>query len=186
MNIIHTDLKDVYILEPKIFGDHRGWFLESWSQRTMEENGLFYHFVQDNHSYNAAKGTLRGLHFQKGDAAQTKLVRCIRGALLDVAVDVRVGSPTYKKWVAVELTAENFRQLLVPRGFLHGYLTLTDDVEFLYKVDNLYNKEADRSILWNDPELGVDWGIQNPILSEKDVKAPLYKNSDIDFIYGKI
>ncbi len=186
MNIISTDLKDVYILEPKVFGDHRGWFLESWSQRTMEENGLFYHFVQDNHSYNAAKGTLRGLHFQKGDAAQTKLVRCIRGALLDVAVDVRVGSPTYKKWVAVELTAENFRQLLVPRGFLHGYLTLTDDVEFLYKVDNLYNKEADRSILWNDPELGVDWGIQNPILSEKDVKAPLYKNSDIDFIYGKI
>ncbi len=183
MNIIPTELKDLYILEPEVHGDHRGWFMESWSQRTMEEHGLFYHFVQDNHSYSTVKGTLRALHCQKGEASQAKLVRCAKGSILDVAVDVRQGSPTYKKWIAVELSAANFRQLLVPRGFLHGYLALTDEVEFLYKTDNFYNKEADRSVYWNDPELGVDWGIKEPILSEKDARAPLFKDSDLDFIY---
>ena len=183
MNIISTDLKDVYILEPKVFGDHRGWFLESWSERMMLEKGLNYHFVQDNHSFSAEKGTLRGLHCQKDDAAQAKLVRCAGGAVMDFVVDVRHGSPTYKKWIAVELTAENFRQLLIPKGFLHGFLTLTDNVEFLYKADSYYNKEADRSIIWNDPELAVQWGISDPIVSEKDALAPLYRDSDLDFIY---
>ncbi len=183
MNIVKTDVLDVYIIEPKVFGDQRGWFMESWSERDMKDAGILYNFVQDNHSFSAQKGTLRGLHFQKGEAAQAKLVRCTRGAVLDVAVDMREGSPTYKKWVGVELSAENHRQLLVPRGFLHGFLTLTEDVEFLYKTDNFYNAEADRNILWNDPELGVDWGILNPILSEKDAKAPLLKDSDIDFKY---
>lgn len=181
MKIIKTDVLDLFIIEPKVFGDSRGWFVESWSEKAMEKAGLHYHFVQDNHSFSAQKGTLRGLHYQKGDAAQAKLVRCTRGAVLDVAVDMRKSSSTYKKWVAVELSAENFRQLLVPRGFLHGFLTLTDNVEFLYKVDNYYNKEADRGIRWDDPELGIEWGIMNPILSDKDKNAPYLKDSDIDF-----
>ena len=183
--MIKTEVLDVVILEPRVFGDTRGWFMESWSQQKMEDAGLFYQFVQDNHSFSAKKGVLRGLHFQKGEAAQAKLVRCARGAVLDVAVDMRVGSPTYKKWVAVELSAENKRQLLIPRGCLHGFVTLTDDVEFLYKADNYYCPEADRNILWNDPEIGVDWGIEHPILSEKDANAPTLAQSDIDFIYKK-
>lgn len=183
MNVIKTDLLDVYILEPQAFGDHRGWFMESWSQKKMEEAGLFYNFVQDNHSFSAKKGTLRGLHFQKGDAAQAKLVRVAKGAVVDFAVDMREGSPTYKKWVGVELSAENKRQLLIPRGFLHGFVTLTDDVEFLYKADNYYNAEADRGIRWNDPDIAVDWNIENPITSDKDNNAPLLKDSDIDFKY---
>ncbi|MFR7992736.1 MAG: dTDP-4-dehydrorhamnose 3,5-epimerase [Lachnospiraceae bacterium] len=185
MNVIKTEVLDVVILEPRVFGDNRGWFMESWSQQKMEDAGLFYQFVQDNHSFSAKKGVLRGLHFQKGEAAQAKLVRCARGAVLDVAVDMRVGSTTYKKWVAVELSAENKRQLLIPRGCLHGFVTLTDDVEFLYKADNYYCPEADRNILWNDPEIGVDWGIEHPILSEKDANAPTLAQSDIDFIYKK-
>lgn len=185
MNVIKTDVLDVYILEPQVFGDHRGWFMESWSQKAMEDAGLYYNFVQDNQSFSAKKGTLRGLHFQKGDAAQAKLVRCNRGAVVDFAVDMREGSPTYKKWVGVELSAENKKQLLIPRGFLHGFVTLTDDVEFLYKADNLYNAEADRGIRWNDPDIGVDWNIENPITSDKDNNAPLLKDSDIDFKYVK-
>lgn len=183
MNVIETNVKDVFIIEPDVFGDKRGWFFESWSEKKMQDKGLFYNFVQDNHSFSALKGTLRGLHFQKGDAAQAKLVRCSRGAVMDVAVDMRKNSPTYKKWVGVELSAENHRQLLIPRGFLHAFLTLTDDVEFLYKADNYYSPENDRNIIWNDPEIGIDWGIENPILSEKDKNAPLLKDSDIDFIY---
>ena len=183
MNVIKTDLLDVYILEPEKFGDHRGYFMESWSKQKMEAAGLYYDFVQDNQSFSAKKGTLRGLHFQKGDAAQAKLVRCVRGAVKDFAVDMRKGSPTYKKWIGVELSPENNRQLLIPRGFLHGFVTLTDDVEFLYKADNYYSKENDRGICWNDPEIGVDWGIDNPVTSDKDNNAPLLKDSDIDFVY---
>lgn len=183
MNVIKTDVIDVYIIEPKVFGDHRGWFMEAWSIQKMREAGLEYDFVQDNHSFSAQKGTLRGLHFQKGDAAQAKLVRCTKGAVLDVAVDLRKGSPTYKKWVAVQLSAENKRQLLIPRGMAHAFLTLTDNVEFLYKADNFYCPEADRSIIWNDPEINVTWGIENPIVSEKDASAPCLQNSDIDFVY---
>ena len=185
MNVIETGLVDAYILEPRVFGDNRGWFMESWSEKTMADAGLHYNFVQDNHSFSAQKGTLRGLHFQKGDSAQAKLVRCVKGAIMDVIVDMREGSPTYKKWVKVELSEENKRQLLVPRGFLHGFVTLTENVEFLYKVDNLYDAPADRNIIWNDAEIGVDWGIENPILSEKDKNAPTLLESDIDFKYSK-
>ncbi len=181
MNFIKTELNGVYIVEPKVFGDHRGFFMESWSKRVFEEAGLHYDFVQDNHSRSTGKGTLRGIHFQKGDKAQAKLVRCARGAVLDVAVDLRPASPTYKKWVAVELSAENFRQLLIPRGFGHGFVTLTDDVEFLYKADNPYAPEADGGIRWNDPELGVNWGIEQPILSAKDQNNPFLKNAIIGF-----
>lgn len=175
MDLLRTKLEGVYILIPKVFGDHRGFFMESWSRRTMEEAGLFYDFVQDNHSLSTVKGTLRGIHFQKGDKAQAKLVRCVRGAVLDVAVDLRHDSPTYKQWVGVELSEENKKQLLIPRGFGHGFVTLTDHVEFLYKADNYYAPKADGGIRWNDSDIGVDWGISEPILSEKDTKSPFLK-----------
>lgn len=168
MKVTKTKLDGVVIIEPDVFGDHRGFFMESWSQKKMEEAGLFYNFVQDNHSMSSVKGTLRGIHFQKDDKAQAKLVRCVKGAVLDVAVDLRHDSPTYKQWVSVELSAENFKQLLIPRGFGHGFVTLTDEVEFLYKADNYYAPEADVGIRWNDPEIGVEWGVENPILSVKD------------------
>lgn len=181
MNVIKTELEGVCILETKIFGDDRGWFTESWSKRTMEEAGLHYEFVQDNHSFSAQKGTLRGIHFQMEPYAQAKLVRCTLGAVLDAAVDLRKDSPTYRKWVVVELSAGNKRQFLIPRGFGHAFLTLTDDVEFLYKADQYYNYESDRGIAWNDPEIGIDWPLKNPILSEKDRNAPLLKDSDINY-----
>jgi len=181
MNFIKTALEGVYIVEPKVFGDHRGFFMESYSKKVFEEAGLYYDFVQDNHSASTVKGTLRGIHFQRGEKAQAKLVRCTKGAVLDVAVDLRPNSPTYKKWVGVELSAENKRQLLIPRGFGHGFLTLTDDVEFLYKADNYYAPEADGGIRWNDPEIGVEWGVDNPILSQKDANAPFLQDAITEY-----
>lgn len=176
MKITKTKLDGVLIIEPDVFGDNRGFFMESWNKKKMEEVGLYYDFVQDNHSKSTVKGTLRGIHFQKGDKAQAKLVRCVKGAVLDVAVDLRKNSPTFKQWVGVELSEENKKQLLIPRGFGHGFVTLTDDVEFLYKADNYYAPEADAGIRWNDSEIGVEWGAENPILSEKDKKNPFLKD----------
>lgn len=181
MKVIKTEIDGVYIVEPQVFGDERGWFMESYSKVKLPE--IKADFVQDNHSYSSKKGVLRGIHFQNGEHAQAKLVRVCRGAVLDVAVDLRKGSPTYKKWVAVELSAENKRQLFIPRGFGHGFVTLTDEVEFLYKADNYYDHESDRSIRFDDPEIGVKWNIENPILSEKDRNAPYLKDSDCSFIY---
>jgi len=183
MQIINTKIPGVLILEPQVFKDPRGWFMESWSAAKFHAAGIEYNFVQDNHSYSAMKGVLRGIHFQNGSAAQAKLVRVTRGAVLDVAVDLRKGSPTYKQWVSARLTSENKRQLLIPRGFGHGFVTLTDDVEFLYKTDNPYNAKADRSIRWNDPELAINWGIDQPIISDKDAIAPSLRDSDCDFIW---
>lgn len=181
MNIIKTELESIYILEPNVFGDHRGWFTESWSKRTMEAAGFNYEFVQDNHSFSAQKHTLRGIHFQLNPYSQSKLVRCTKGAVLDVAVDLRKTSPHFMKWIAVELSEENKRQLLIPKGFGHAFLTLTEDVEFLYKTDQYYSAEHDRSISWNDPDINIKWPIDHPILSEKDIKAPLLKDSDVNF-----
>jgi len=181
MKLIETELAGVYIVEPAVFGDYRGFFLESWSKRTFEAAGLRYEFIQDNHSSSTVRGTLRGIHFQRGEKAQAKLVRCTRGAVLDVAVDLRPSSPNYKKWIGVELSGENKRQLLIPRGFGHGFVTLTDDVEFLYKADNYYAPEADGGIRWNDPDIGVDWGVENPVLSEKDSRAPFLKDAVTGF-----
>ena len=164
MEFIKTAIDGVYIVEPKVFGDHRGFFMESYSKRVFEEAGLHYDFVQDNHSSSTVKGTLRGIHFQRGDKAQAKLVRCV-----------------YKKWVAVELSEENKRQLMIPRGFGHGFVTLTDEVEFLYKADNYYAPEADGGIRWNDPELNIDWGVDEPILSQKDQTSPWLKDAITDF-----
>ena len=175
MKMTKTKLDGVVILEPDVFGDNRGFFMESWNQRKMEELGLNYSFVQDNHSKSTIKGTLRGIHFQKGEKAQAKLVRCIRGAVLDVVVDLRYYSQTYKEWISVILSEDNKKQLMIPRGFGHGFLTLTDDAEFLYKADNFYSSEMDAGIRWNDPEIGIQWGIDNPILSTKDANNPYLK-----------
>lgn len=182
MKIMDTFLSDVFVLIPDVYGDQRGWFMETWSTMKMQKSGFNYDFVQDNHSYSSKKGVLRGIHFQIGKSAQAKLVRCVKGSVLDVAVDLRKNSPNYKKWISVELSADNKKQLLIPRGFGHGFLTLTDDVEFLYKTDNLYDAASDRSIRWNDPELAIHWGIEQPIISEKDASAPYLNDSDFDFI----
>lgn len=176
MKIIQTKLNGVYILEPKIWRDHRGFFMELWSERTLDALGLSYRFVQENYSVSTEAGTLRGIHFQRGDKSQAKLGCCLKGSLLDIAVDLRAGSITYKQWIAVELSDVNKRQILVPRGFGHGIVTLTDNVEFLYKVDNYYAPESEGGIRWNDPDIGVDWGIDHPILSEKDAKNPFLKD----------
>lgn len=182
MKVIKTDIEDVFIIEPQVFGDHRGWFCETYSKVKFEQNGIDIDFVQDNSSFSAQKGTLRGLHFQLSPKAQTKLLRCTKGAIIDVAVDLRKDSKTYKKWVAVELSEENKKQLLIPKGFGHGFITLVDNVEVNYKVDEFYSKEHDRSIRFDDPEIGVIWGsLTKPILSDKDLQAPLLKDSDVNF-----
>ena len=187
MKVIDTDIEDVKIIEPDCFGDHRGWFMETYSTNKFKEIGIENEFVQDNHSMSQKKGTLRGLHFQNNPYAQAKLVRCTKGEVIDVAVDIRRGSPTYKKWVSVKLTAENKRMFYIPRGFAHGFLCLSDDVEFQYKVDNLYSKECDRGIRYDDPSIHVDWGSLlegiEPILSEKDKNGPTLEESDANFIY---
>ena len=176
MQIIKTNLEDVIIIESKVFGDHRGWFYETYNKEKFLQLGINIDFIQDNHSFSAKKGTLRGIHFQIGESVQTKLVRCIKGKVLDVAVDLRRESATFGEWVSVELSAENKRQLFIPRGFGHGFVTLSDNCEFVYKVDNYYSKENDRSILWNDKKLNIDWGIDKPYLSEKDKYAKDLKN----------
>ena len=183
MKKIETAIPGVYIIEPQVFGDHRGYFMETYSTKAFAEIGIHTVFVQDNQSFTAKKGTLRGIHFQNDPMAQAKIVRVTRGAVFDVAVDLRKGSPTYKQWIGVELSDENKRMVYIPRGFGHGFVTLTDDVEFCYKVDNLYSRECDRGIRFNDPEIGVDWGVKEPILSAKDMSTPMLADSDCNFIY---
>ena len=184
MNIIKTDIEGVVIIEPRVFGDERGYFFESFSQREFEEKVCKTTFIQDNQSFSTY-GVLRGLHFQAAPHAQSKLVRVTKGKVLDVAVDIRKGSPTYGKHVAVELSEENHRQLFIPRGFAHGFVVLSDEVIFQYKCDNFYNKESEGSLLWNDPELGIDWGIAHTdaILSEKDKESPSLKDFVSPFSY---
>lgn len=181
MKITKTEIEGLYIVEPQVFGDNRGWFMETWTKSKLTDAGINIEFVQDNQSYSAQKGTLRGLHFQTNPKSQTKLLRCTRGEILDVAVDLRRNSSTYKKWVSVVLNAENKKQFLIPKGFAHGFVTLTDDVEVQYKVDEYYAPECDRSVRFDDPEIGVDWGVKDPILSQKDLKAPFLKDSDVNF-----
>ena len=184
MKVTETELKDVYIVEPRVFGDHRGWFMESYSKAVFLKAGIDCDFVQDNQSFSAQKGTLRGLHYQLNPKCQAKIVRCTKKTILDVAVDIRKGSPMYKKWVAVELSAENKKQLFIPRGFAHGFVTLTDDVEVQYKADNYYAPECDGNIRYDDPDIGVNWGSGEFILSEKDKNAPLLKDRmNLNFVY---
>jgi len=157
MKITETKLPDVYLITPTIFEDNRGWFMETYSKRVIKKDiGIDINFVQQNYSYSRYKGTLRGLHFQNNPMAQTKLVRCIRGRIFDVVVDIRKKSPTYLKWISVELSEENKTQILIPKGFAHGFLTLTDNVEVQYEVDEFYSKEHDRSIRFDDPDIGIN------------------------------
>ena len=186
MKRIDTKLPGVCIVEPVVHGDHRGYFMETYSTAAFAAIGIDTVFVQDNQSFSAQKGVLRGIHFQNAPMAQAKLVRVTKGAVLDVAVDLRKGSSTYCQWVSVELSAENKRMFYIPRGFGHGFVTLTDNVEFCYKVDNLYSRECDRGIRFNDPAIGVAWGIEAPILSQKDTTSPLLSESDCNFIYGEV
>lgn len=185
MELIKTQLKDAFIIEPKVFGDNRGWFCESYSKRAFEEIGINDTFVQDNKSFSQKKGTLRGLHCQKDPDAQVKLVSCVRGAINDVIVDVRHGSPTFLKHIVVELSAQNNRMLYVPAGFLHGFVSLTPDVMLSYKVDKYYSPENDRSVRFDDPAFGIDWGSGEFTMSQKDLKAPLLADSDVYFEYDK-
>lgn len=182
MEVDASALPGVLILTPRRFGDARGWFMETFSAPKMAEAGLGHlAWVQDNQSFSAAKSTLRGLHYQAPPHAQDKLVRCSRGAILDVAVDFRDGSPTFGRWVGVELTAENGRQLLVPKGFLHGFVTLTEDTEVQYKCTDVYAPDCDGAVRWDDPQIGINWGVSSPILSDKDAKAPLLKDAPRPF-----
>jgi dTDP-4-dehydrorhamnose 3,5-epimerase len=178
-----TALPEVILLQPRRFGDARGWFSETWNRRTFAAAGLHLpDFVQDNHSYSARRHTLRGLHFQRPPHAQAKLVRCSRGRVLDVAVDVRRGSPRYGQWATAEISAENGRQLYLPAGFLHGFLTLTDDCEVQYKCSDYYAPECDGAVHWNS--LGIDWGTDAPLLSDKDAVAPPFGDFETPFDYA--
>jgi dTDP-4-dehydrorhamnose 3,5-epimerase len=188
MDIRATALPDVKLIAPRRFGDARGYFCETWSAPRLAEAGIGAGFVQDNESLSAQRGTLRGLHYQAPPFAQAKLVRVGRGAIRDVAVDARRGSPTYGRWVAEELSAENGLQLLVPRGFLHGFVTLTDDTLVLYKVDSVYDAASDGAVIWNDADLGIDWGLaeEEVVLSDKDRRAPAFRDWLSPFEYGVI
>lgn len=178
MDVIATSLPDVRIIKPRRFGDHRGFFSETFNARAFAEAGLPSEFVQDNHSRSAAKGTVRGLHFQLPPVAQGKLVRVVRGAIFDVAVDIRRHSPTFGRWVSVVISADEWNQLYIPVGFAHGFCTLEEDTEVIYKVTDFYSPENERGILWNDPDLGIDWPIQADlaVLSGKDKVNPTLKD----------
>lgn len=181
MKVIKTKFRGLLIVETDVFGDHRGWFTETYTKNKFIDNGIDVEFVQDNQSYSAQKGTLRGIHFQTNPKAQTKMIRCTKGSIIDTVVDLRKGSDTYKQWFSIELSEENKKQLFIPKGFGHAFLTITDGVEVQYKVDEYYSKEHDRSIKFDDPEINIDWSIENPILSQKDLNAPLLKKSDANF-----
>ncbi|MDX1779844.1 MAG: dTDP-4-dehydrorhamnose 3,5-epimerase [Thalassovita sp.] len=184
MQITKTDLPDVLVITPDRFGDHRGFFSESWNRKRLEQAGLnLPDFVQDNHSFSRETGTVRGLHFQAPPHAQGKLVRCGRGRLFDVAVDIRVGSPSYGKWVGAELSFDNGRQLWIPAGFLHGFMTLEPDTEIVYKCTDYYTPDCDGAVAWDS--CGIDWPLEGgePILSEKDANAPALADFTSPFIY---
>ena len=185
MKVIKTAIEDVVIIEPDVFGDARGYFFESYSQKKFDEQVRKVKFVQDNES-KSKYGVLRGLHFQKGKDAQSKLVRVVKGRVLDVAVDIRKGSPTFGKYVAVELTEDNHRQLFVPRGFAHGFSVLSEEAIFQYKCDNLYAPQAEGAIAWNDPEIGIDWGLpaEDVLLSAKDAAHPQLSEATDLFDYN--
>lgn len=182
MQILPTPIKEVILFEPKIFKDHRGYFYESYNSESLAKIGIYCQFVQDNQS-KSTKGVLRGLHFQTGEAAQAKLVRVLEGEVLDVAVDIRKDSPTFGKYVSAILSAENNRQMFIPRGFAHGFVVLSETATFFYKCDNFYCKELEGGVIYNDPDIGIDWQINKNdiILSEKDLILPQLKNATILF-----
>lgn len=181
LKITELELAGVKIIEPTYFEDFRGYYCETYSSRTMKQYGLEPVFVQDNHSLSLKKGIIRGIHFQINPKPQMKLVRCTRGHIMDFVVDLKRDSPTFKKWVSVELSEENRKQIWIPNGYGHAFITLTDNCEVQYKVDEWYYPEYDRAIIWNDPDIAIDWGTDSPIISEKDTKAPTLAQSDVNF-----
>jgi dTDP-4-dehydrorhamnose 3,5-epimerase len=185
VHITDTALPGLKILTPRRFADARGWFSETWNREALRTCGIDLNFVQDNHSLSVALGTVRGLHYQRAPHAQAKLVRVVAGAILDVAVDARVGSPTYGQWVAEELSAENGRQLLIPVGFLHGFVTRARHSEVLYKCSDVYAPDCDGAVAWNDPDLAIDWGVGpgQAVLSDKDRAAPRWADWQSPFVW---
>jgi len=188
MQVEATDIPAVKLIIPRRFGDHRGFFSETYNKRILAEAGIALDFIQDNHSLSAQPGTLRGLHFQTPPAAQDKLVRVIKGAIWDVAVDLRSGSPTYGHWVGAELSAENWTQILIPVGFAHGFVTLLPDTEVEYKVTAFYAPDHDKGLAWDDPDLAIDWplpaGVDRPILSDKDTRQP--RLADLPAVFERV
>ena len=180
MKITPSDIPDCLIIEPQVFGDERGYFFESWNKERFHAHGLDMEFVQDNQSMSM-KGVLRGLHFQAPPFAQGKLVRVIQGSVLDVAIDIRKSSPTYGQSVSILLSGDNKKMFWIPEGFAHGFVTLEDNTIFSYRCTEVYNKASEGGVLWNDPDLGIDWGVDTPILSDKDQAAPLFKNFNSPF-----
>jgi dTDP-4-dehydrorhamnose 3,5-epimerase len=183
MKVTTSKLSGVKLIDSTVFGDHRGFFMESYNSRVFAEHGIECVFVQDNHSLSEDAGVLRGLHYQLNPKAQSKLVRVAAGAIYDVVVDIRRGSPTFGQWEGFILSASNKRQLFVPQGFAHGFCTLMPRTEVLYKVDEFYSPDNDRGIAWNDPGLGIDWPLLQPILSDKDSKHPLLDDAEFNFVY---
>jgi dTDP-4-dehydrorhamnose 3,5-epimerase len=180
MNVTPLRLEGALLIEPVVHGDHRGFFMESFNEATLQKHGITCRFVQDNHSLSAEAGVLRGLHYQLPPKAQAKLVRVLTGAIYDVIVDIRKGSPTYGSWIGVILSEYNKRQLFVPKGFAHGFCTLVPNTQVFYKVDEYYSPEHDRGILWNDPQLQIDWPVTSPVLSDKDRSHPLLIHAELD------
>lgn len=183
MNVTKLEIQDVLIIEPDVFNDYRGFFYESYSKRTLEKIGIDVDFVQDNHLLSLKKGTIRGIHFQNEPMSQTKLLRCTKGRAVSYAVDLRKGSPTYTKWVCAEISADNHKQIFIPEGFGHACISLVDDTEIQYKVDKFFSPENDRAIVWNDPELAINWGTDMVIISEKDRNAPMLRDCDNNMTY---
>ena len=183
MKVIESLLQGVKLIEPKAYGDHRGFFLESYNEQAFHEAGITERFVQDNHSLSREAGVIRGMHYQLAPKAQTKLIRVATGAIYDVVVDMRKESPTYGKWEGYILSEHNKHQLLVPKGFAHGFCTITENVNVLYKVDELYSPEHDRGIAWDDPELAIEWPVSEPILSEKDARHPGLSEAENNFVW---
>ncbi|MDQ0089973.1 dTDP-4-dehydrorhamnose 3,5-epimerase [Paenibacillus anaericanus] len=181
MKLTPLKLEGSSVLEPVAHGDHRGFFMESYNEDVLKNHGINHVFVQDNQSLSADPGVMRGLHYQLNPKAQTKLIRVLSGAIYDVIVDIRQNSPTFGQWVGVILSEHNHRQLLVPKGFAHGFCTLVPNTQVFYKVDEYYSPENDRGILWNDPALGIDWPTSSPILSDKDQRHPLLKDAELNF-----
>jgi dTDP-4-dehydrorhamnose 3,5-epimerase len=181
MKVTPLELEGLYMLEPIVHGDHRGYFMETFNETIFQRLGLQVRFVQDNHSLSKEKGVIRGLHYQLPPKAQTKLVRVLAGAIYDVVVDLRRHSPTFGKWIGITLSEENKRQLFVPKGFAHGFCTLTPNTQVFYKVDEFYAPEYDRGIRWDDPSLQIDWPVSDPVLSDKDRSHPDFKHAELAF-----
>lgn len=182
MKVTQLELPGVKVLEPKYFEDHRGYFCETYSQRTLAEEGIDCVFVQDNHSMTKSAGTIRGIHFQNAPSPQAKLVRCTRGRIRDVIVDLRRDSPTFRKWVSVELSEDNRKQVFIPAGYGHAFMSLEDNCEVQYKASSFYDPALDRSVAWNDPDIGIDWDVETPVVSAKDAAAPRLADSDVNLL----